>query len=71
MERAVREARSVALEALAVLEKLWGTSVMWVKDPNLMKARKHLLEAEYQLREALARLDDAWEQLSTRLTKSR
>jgi hypothetical protein len=66
VERAAREARSAAMAALADLENLfydgmfWGTSV-WSNDPRLVKVRRHLLEAEYQLREALARLDDAGE----------
>jgi hypothetical protein len=66
MERAAREARDAAMAALDALENLffdgmfWGTSV-WSNHPRFVKARKHLLEAEYQLREALARLDDVEE----------
>jgi hypothetical protein len=61
-----RAARKACDAALAALEKffydgtVWGTSV-WVNDPRFVKARRHLLEAEYQLREALARLEDAGE----------
>jgi hypothetical protein len=72
VKRAAREARDAALEALADLEDLfhrgmlWGTSV-WTERTHLVKARKHLLEAEYQLREAIARLgDDALTQTAPR-----
>jgi hypothetical protein len=61
-----RAARKACDAALAALEKfffdgtLWGTSA-WATHPRFVKARRHLLEAEYQLREALARLEDAGE----------
>jgi hypothetical protein len=63
VERAAREARDAALAALVDLENLfhggmfWGTSV-WTNHPRLKQVRTHLLEAEYELREAIARLDD-------------
>jgi hypothetical protein len=63
VKRAAEEARDAAMEALTDLEDLfyrgmlWGTSV-WTEYTHFVKARKHLLEAEYQLREAIARLSD-------------